>query len=104
MSTLFEQDEALSNIQASALLIRTLESRPVSPLLGLEPPAMTDLQMLAYFRAASWQGTVSSVVRDWLTQPAQKEEGRLQDTAAHSEASFSLFDHSSCWYNRSEAG
>jgi hypothetical protein len=43
MSTLFEQDEALSNTLASALLIHSLESRQVYPLLELEPPAMVDM-------------------------------------------------------------
>ena len=73
MKTRFKQDEALSNTLASALLIHTLESRQVSPLLGLEPPAMADLQILAYFRAASWHRVASSVVRDRITQQEQQE-------------------------------
>ena len=42
MSTLFEQDEALAKTLASALLIHTLESRQVYPLLGLELSAMVE--------------------------------------------------------------
>ncbi len=73
MSALFEQDEALANTLASALLIHTLESRQVYPLLGLEPPTMVDMQILAYFSAASWHHVASSVVRDRLTQQEQQE-------------------------------
>ena len=73
MKTRFLQDEVLSNTLASVLLIHTLESRQVYPLLRLEPPAMADLQILAYFSAASWHGVASSVVRDRLIQQEQKE-------------------------------
>jgi hypothetical protein len=50
-----------------------LESREVYPLLGFKPPGMVDLQILAYFSAASWHGVTSSVVRDRLTQQEQQE-------------------------------
>jgi hypothetical protein len=73
MSTLFEQDEALANTLVSALLIHTLERQEIYPLLGLEPPAMVDLQILAYFSAASWHGEAKSVVWDRLTQQEQQE-------------------------------
>jgi hypothetical protein len=53
VSTLFEQDEALSNTLAFALLIHNLQSRQVYPRLGLEPPAMLDLQILACCSTAS---------------------------------------------------
>jgi hypothetical protein len=73
MSALFEQDEALAKTLASALLIHTLESRQIYPSLGLEPPPMVDMQILAYFSAASWHGVASTEVRDRLTQQEQQE-------------------------------
>jgi hypothetical protein len=73
MSALFGQDEAVSNTQVSSLLIHTLESRQVYPLLGLKPPEMVDMQILAYFSAASWHGVAKSMVDDRLAQQEQTE-------------------------------
>lgn len=73
MSTLFDQDEALANTLASALLIHALENNVVYPLLGLKPPDMIDMQILACFSAASWHGVASAVVRDRLIQQEQQE-------------------------------
>ena len=73
MSTLFEQEEALANTLVSALLIHTLERQEIYWLLGLEPLPMVDLQILAYFSAATWHGVATSVVRDRLTQQEQQE-------------------------------
>lgn len=59
--------------ESQPLLIQILGSRQVYPLLDLEPPAMVDPQILAYFRAASWHGVAKSVVRDRLTQQEQQK-------------------------------
>lgn len=72
MSTLFDQDEALANTLVSALIIHALERNEVYPLLGLNPPELIDMQILAYFSAASWHGVAKSVVRDRLTQQEQQ--------------------------------
>jgi hypothetical protein len=72
MSALFDQDEALANTLVSALIIHALERNEVYPLLGLNPPELIDMQILAYFSAASWHGVASSVVRDRLTQQEQQ--------------------------------
>jgi hypothetical protein len=73
MSAFFEQDEALAKTLASTLLIHTQESRQIYPLLGLEPPSMVDMQILAYLSAAFWHRVAKSVVRDRLTQQEQRE-------------------------------
>jgi hypothetical protein len=54
MSALFEQDEALSNTLAVALLIHTLESRQVYPLLGLEPPVIAGSPPLVRLPGMVW--------------------------------------------------
>jgi hypothetical protein len=73
MSTLFDQDEALAKTLVSALLIHALERNEVYPLLGLKPPEMIDMQILASFSVASWHGVASSVVRDRPTQQEHKD-------------------------------
>ena len=73
MNALFDTDEALANTLAYALLIHTLERQNVYPLLGLEPPSMIDLQILACFSAASWHGIASHVVRKRLAQQEHQE-------------------------------
>jgi hypothetical protein len=54
------------------LLIHALERNEVYPLLGLKPPELIDLQILAYFSAATWHGVAKSVVWDRLTQQEQQ--------------------------------